>query len=165
MGHISGHAHWIHLVVWVNRSKTFPCDVLSPNTKMIIIQRNKNYHSIFSNVKLNSYLSMNLLVNLLSLLLIWDSFPAKMFDNKRRVRIDCYDDPLCSMNGINSPKGVNDSEYNHWCQQEEVRLSKYDPSWIWHLAMYLLYIEKALWTDLDGNIFLGSFNLTFGTNI
>ena len=25
-------------------------------------------------------------------------------DNKRRVRIDCYDDPLCPMNGINSPK-------------------------------------------------------------
>ena len=47
-------------------------------------------------------------------------------DNKRRVRIDCYDDPLCPMNGINSPKGVNDSEYNHW-RQQEVRLSKYDP--------------------------------------
>ena len=48
-------------------------------------------------------------------------------DNKRRVRIDCYDDPLCPMNGINSPKGVNDSEYNNWSQQQEVRLSKYDP--------------------------------------
>ena len=55
---------------------------------------------------------------------IWS--PTQMGDNRRRVRIDCYDDPLCSMNGINSPKGVNDSEYNHW-RQQEVRLSKYDP--------------------------------------
>ena len=28
-------------------------------------------------------------------------------DNERRVRIDCYDDPLCPMNGINSLKGCS----------------------------------------------------------
>ena len=65
-------------------------------------------------------------------------------DNKRRVRIDCYDDPLCPMNGINSPKGVNDSEYNNWSQQQEVRLSKYDPRSAeydtWSPSMYIVSI-------------------------
>ena len=75
---------------------------------------------------------------------IWS--PTQMGDNRRRVRIDCYDDPLCSMNGINSPKGVNDSEYNHWHQQE-VRLSKYDP-----IAEYdtwpIRRCAMTLWHDL-----------------